>query len=81
MCFINSKLFFHENLAIEFEIFILIIQVNSILHSKLELTQCIPKLKRIRQLLEENPYQGHFDDNDDEENPIRKVSTRVSFLN
>jgi hypothetical protein len=45
--------------------------VNSILHSKLELTHCVPKLKRIRQLLEENPYRGHFDD--DEENSIRKV--------
>ncbi len=45
--------------------------MNSILHSKLELTHCVPKLKRIRQLLEENPYRGHFDD--DEENSIRKV--------
>lgn len=51
-----------------------IIQVNSILHAKLELTHCVPKLKRIGQLLEENPYRGHFDDgNDDEEHPRRKV--------
>lgn len=50
-------------------------QVNSILHSKLELTKCVPKLKRIRQLLENNLYRGHFDDrnDEDEENPIRKV--------
>ena len=48
------------------------IQVNSILHSKLELTLCVPKLKRIQQLLEEHPYRGHFD-NDDEENSTRKV--------
>jgi hypothetical protein len=47
------------------------IQVNSILHSKLELTPCVPKLRRIRQLLEGNPYRGHFDD--DEENLTRKV--------
>ncbi|CAF2875539.1 unnamed protein product [Rotaria sp. Silwood2] len=45
--------------------------VNSILHSKLELTQCVPKLKRIRQLFEENPYRGHFDD---EENSTRKIT-------
>ena len=53
--------------------YLLSIQVNSILHSKLELIQCMPKLKRIRQLLEQNPYRGHFDD-DDEENPKAKVS-------
>ncbi len=52
--------------------------VNSILHSKLELTQCVPKLKRIRQLLEDNPYRGHFDD--DEENSTRKVSTDIFSL-
>ncbi|CAF3274204.1 unnamed protein product [Rotaria sp. Silwood2] len=45
--------------------------VNSILHSKLELTQCVPKLKRIHQLFEENPYRGHFDD---EENSTRKIT-------
>ncbi|CAF4352634.1 unnamed protein product, partial [Adineta steineri] len=45
------------------------LKVNSILHSKLELTQCVPRIRRIRQLLEENPYQGHFDD---EENTTRK---------
>ncbi len=55
-------------------------QVNSILHSKLELTQCVPKLKRIRQLLEENTYRGHFDNIDDEENPIRKVLTDIFVL-
>ncbi|CAF0952697.1 unnamed protein product [Adineta steineri] len=47
------------------------LKVNSILHSKLELTQCVPRIRRIRQLLEENPYQGHFDD---EENTTRKIT-------
>ncbi|CAF3912531.1 unnamed protein product [Adineta steineri] len=47
------------------------LKVNSILHSKLELTQCVPRIRRIRQLLEENPYQGHFDD---EENTSRKIT-------
>lgn len=56
---------------------LLFIQVNSILHAKLELIPCMPKLKRIRQLLEQNPYRGHFDDVDDtdEENPKAKVAS------
>ncbi|CAF4077115.1 unnamed protein product [Adineta steineri] len=49
------------------------LKVNSILHSKLELTQCVPRIRRIRQLLEENPYQGHFDD---EENTSRKITLK-----
>lgn len=51
-----------------------LLKVNSILHAKFELTQCVPKLKRIRQLLEQNTYRGHFDDDDDEENPKPKVT-------
>ena len=43
------------------------------MHAKLELTQCVPKLKRIRQLLEVNPYRGRFDDDEDDENPKAKV--------
>ena len=43
------------------------LQVNSILHSKLELTQCMSKVKRISQLLERHAYRGQFDDNDDDE--------------
>jgi hypothetical protein len=58
-----------------------IIQVNSMLHSKLELIKCVPKLKRIRQLLEQNPYRGHFDDDDDdEENPKPKVSSFIFIV-
>ncbi|CAF3411247.1 unnamed protein product [Rotaria socialis] len=48
--------------------------VNSILHAKLELTQCVPRLKRISQLFEENPYRGHFDDDNDIENPKPKIT-------
>ncbi|CAF1082000.1 unnamed protein product [Adineta ricciae] len=48
------------------------LKVNTILHSKYELTPCIPKLRRIRQLLEENLYRGRFDD--DENNLARKVT-------
>ena len=42
-------------------------QVNSILHSKLELTQCMSKVKRIRQLLERHVYRGQFDEADDDD--------------
>ena len=63
----NSKL----NLVVHIKLLIFIIQVNSILHSKLELTRCVPKLIRIRQVLEESPYGGHFDEEDPS---TRKVS-------
>ncbi|CAF0935715.1 unnamed protein product [Adineta ricciae] len=49
------------------------LKVNSILHAKYELTPCVPKLRRIRQLLEENPYRGRFDD-DDENSLARKIT-------
>ncbi|CAF0880358.1 unnamed protein product [Didymodactylos carnosus] len=40
------------------------LQVNSIVHSKFELIRCVPKLRRIRTLLEKNPYCGQFDDDE-----------------
>ncbi|UJR28720.1 hypothetical protein I4U23_009949 [Adineta vaga] len=48
------------------------LKVNTILHAKYELTPSVPKLKRIRQLLEEKLYRGHFDD--DEDTFTRKIT-------